>query len=58
MWSVVALASTVVEPEKKKLGWFTKITVEKLFKVSQNRFIIKLFKFFGWATTPLCRDLD
>jgi hypothetical protein len=34
------------------------ITVEKLFKDSQNRHIIELFKFFGWATTPLCRYLD
>jgi hypothetical protein len=34
------------------------ITVEKLFKVSQNRPIIELFKFFEWATTPLCGNLD
>jgi len=35
-------------------------TVEKLFKVSQNRpiNIIELFKFFGWATTPLYKNLD
>jgi len=33
-------------------------TVEKLFKVSQYRHIIELFKFFGWATTPLCENLD
>jgi len=37
--------------------WKT-ITVEKLFKVSQNTPIIELFKFFGWATTPLCGNLD
>jgi len=34
------------------------ITVEKLFKDLQNRPIIELFKFFGWATTPLCGNLD
>jgi len=34
------------------------ITVEKLFKVLQNRPIIELFKFFGWANTPLCEKLD
>ena len=34
------------------------IAVEKLFKVSQNRLIIELFKFFGWATTSLCGNLD
>jgi len=34
------------------------ITVEKLFKVSQNRPIIELFKFFGWAITPLCGNLN
>jgi len=33
-------------------------TVEKLFKVSQNRPIIELFKFFGWTTTPFCENLD
>ena len=30
-------------------------TVEKLFKISQNRPII--FYFSGWATTPLYRNL-
>jgi hypothetical protein len=34
------------------------ITVEKLFKDSQNRSIIELFKFFGWTTTPLYGNLD
>jgi len=34
------------------------ITVEKLFKVSQYRLIIELYKFFGWATTPLYGNLD
>jgi len=34
------------------------ITVEKLIKDSQNRPIIELYKFFGWVTTPLCRNLD
>jgi len=33
------------------------ITVEKLFKVLQNRHIIELFKFFGWTTTSLCGNL-
>jgi hypothetical protein len=32
--------------------------VEKLFKVSQNRPIIELFKFFGWTTTTLCGNLN
>ena len=43
---------------KKSWGGSLKLTVEKLFKVSQNRPIIELFKFFGWATTPLCGNLD
>ena len=34
------------------------IIVKKLFKVSQNKPIIELFKFFRWATTPLCKNLD
>jgi hypothetical protein len=38
-------------------AWKT-ITVEKLFKVSQNKPIIELFIYFGWATTPLCENLD
>jgi len=29
-----------------------------LFKTSQNRPIIELFKFFRWATTALCGNLD
>ena len=37
--------------------WKT-ITVEKLFKDSQNRPIIELFKFFRWATTPIYGNLD
>jgi len=37
--------------------WKT-IPVEKLFKDSQNRPIIELFKFFGWVTTPLCENLN
>jgi len=37
--------------------WKT-ITVEKLFKDSQNRPIIELFKFFRWATTPFYGNLD
>ena len=34
------------------------IPVEKLFKVSQNRSIIELFKFFGWIAAPLYGNLD
>jgi hypothetical protein len=34
------------------------ITVEKLFKDSQNIPIIELFKFFGWTITKLCGNLD
>jgi len=30
--------------------------VEKLFKFSQNRPIIKLSKFFEWTITPLCEN--
>ena len=33
-------------------------TVEKLFKVSQNRPKIELFKFSGWTSTPLCWNLE
>jgi len=43
---------------KKSSGGLLKLAVEKLFKVSQNRPIIELFKFFGWTTTPFCRNLD
>jgi len=34
------------------------IIVKKLFKVSQNKPIIELFKFSRWATTPLCGNLN
>jgi len=40
------------------LGDPLKSTVEKLFKASQNRPIIELFKFFGWTTTSLWGYLD
>ena len=30
----------------------------KIVKVSENRPIIELFKFFGWVITPLCGNLD
>jgi len=41
-----------------KITYATFETVEKLFKVSQNRLIIELFKFFRWTTTSLCGNLD
>jgi len=41
----------LLKPPKTKI-------IEKLFKVSQNRPIIELFKFFGWATTPFCENLN
>jgi len=34
------------------------ITVEKLFKDSQNRLIIELLKNFGWPTTLLYENLN
>ena len=43
---------------KKSWGGPLKLVIEKLFKASQNRSIIELFKFFGWATTSLCGNLD
>jgi len=44
--------------KKKSWGGPLKLAVEKLFKASQNRPIIELFKYFGWATTSLCENLD
>jgi hypothetical protein len=34
------------------------ITIEKLFKILQNRPTIELFKFVGWTAIPLCENLD
>jgi len=48
----------VAELEKKSWGGPLKLVVDKLFKASQNRPIIELFKFFGWATSSLCGNLD
>ena len=53
-----AATLSVAEPEKKSSGGTLKLTVEKLFKVLQNRPIIELFKFFGWTTTSLCGNLN
>jgi len=54
----VSFAMTSGGARKKSWGGPLKLAVEKLFKASQNRPIIELFKFFGWATTSHCGNLD
>jgi len=43
---------------KKSWGGPLKLVGDKLFKASQNRPIIELFKIFGWATSSFCGNLD
>jgi len=43
---------------KKSWAGPLKLVGDKLFKASQNRPIIELFKIFGWTTSSLCGNLD